>query len=110
MSALALTVRLNRVRMLSDWHYRSLCVQMGGLGYRKTEPDPIRRETSRVLEKVFAELRESGVTKSDVARAVHLHLADVEALVFGLVLVSTSGSGSGGGRTEPGRRSGLRLV
>lgn len=90
---MSLAVRLHRVGMLSDWHYRSLCMQMSEAGYRKREPVGIRRETSRVLEKVFASLRETGVTKADVARGVHLHLVDVEALVFGLVVVPAAAGG-----------------
>ena len=52
-SVAALAYRLHMVGILSDWHYRTLCIQIASRGYRKQEPDEAQRETSQVLEKVF---------------------------------------------------------
>lgn len=65
--------------------------------YRKNEPDPIPRETSQVLDKVFNTLKQEGTTKVEVSRALHLHVTDLEALVFGLVVVP-AGGGRGAAR------------
>ncbi len=110
-SVIALVVRLHRLALISDWHYRRLCIELGQKGYRKNEPDPIPRETSQVLEKVFNTLKEEGTTKVEVSRALHLHVSDLEALVFGLVVVPAGGGPTGGGSPGTGgRRSHLRLA
>jgi hypothetical protein len=45
------------------------------------------------LHKVFNALREEGVTKHDVATALHVHPEDVDELVFGLALTALQGDG-----------------
>lgn len=102
-SVFALLVRLHRLQLISEWHYRRLCIELRN--YRKNEPDPIRRETSQVLDKVFNVLKQEGMSKVEIAKALHLHLTDLEALVFGLVVMPSGGSPVGGGR-----RSHLRLA
>lgn len=79
-SALALAHRLHELRLLSDWNYRSLCVQLSRLG-RAREPEGIPRETSQVMAKVFGTL---GTSKIDAAKELCLYSADIEALIFGL--------------------------
>jgi Zn-dependent peptidase ImmA (M78 family) len=90
-SAGALTHRLHRLGLLSDWNYRSLCIQLSRFG-RMREPEGIPRETSQVLAKVFGSLGVPGTSKADVARELGLHQADIEALIFGL-------------RAEPGAKT-----
>jgi Zn-dependent peptidase ImmA (M78 family)/DNA-binding XRE family transcriptional regulator len=97
-SVAALAHRIYSLGMITEWHYRTLCIEIAKRGYRKTEPNPIPRETSQLLEKVFAAIREDGLTKADVARDLHVHLSDIQALVFGLVMVPLTG---GGGRSGP---------
>ena len=94
-SVAALAHRLHSLQILSDWHYRSLCIEIAQRGYRKVEPAGLPHETSQVLAKVFMALREDGVTKADVARQLCLQAGEVDALVFGLVLTQIEGSGSG---------------
>lgn len=50
------------------------------------------RETSQILQKVFAALRADGVTKNAVADALHVHPEDVDELVFGLALTGIEGA------------------
>ncbi len=60
-SLAALTYRSHSVGLLSDWQYRSLCIEMSRNGERIREPVPLpNRETSQVLQKVFSALREDG--------------------------------------------------
>lgn len=104
-SAAAVIYRLHKVdsRCMTDWQYRNLCIQLSQRG-RAIEPEALtQRETSQVLNKVFAALRQEGTSKADVAKELHLHLSDLEALVFGLVLLSVSGAGSQSGEppSEP---------
>ncbi len=102
-SVAALAHRIHSLGMVSEWHYRTLCIEIAKRGYRTKEPDPIPRETSQLLEKVFAAIREDGLTKADVARDLRVHLSDVQALVFGLVLVPLTGGGRSGPPTSPTR-------
>ena len=106
-SAMAYIYRLHKLKQLSDWHYRTLTVEMSKLGYRTREPNPISRETSQVLNKVFAAMRKEGTGKLDIARALHIYPDDLDALVFGLALLPVAGGG-GGDRDQSGAH--LRLV
>jgi Zn-dependent peptidase ImmA (M78 family)/DNA-binding XRE family transcriptional regulator len=107
-SVVAMAHRLHALGMITEWHYRTLCIEMAQRGYRKSEPNPITRETSQVLEKVFASLRTEGVTKSDVARELRVHVTDLESLVFGLVMVPMVGGAPVDARVSP--KASLRLV
>jgi Zn-dependent peptidase ImmA (M78 family) len=106
-SALALTYRLHDIGMLSDWHYRTACAELGRRGYRGQEPDGTQRETSQLLSKVFLSLRKKGVSISEVARDLLISPEDLNQYVFGLVLTVLEGNHSGqGGAGRPE----LRLV
>jgi Zn-dependent peptidase ImmA (M78 family)/transcriptional regulator with XRE-family HTH domain len=91
-SLAALVYRMHALRLLSDWNYRSLYAELSGRGFRTAEPRPIARETSQVLSKVFAALRKEGIGKSDVADALQITSADLDALVFGLAILPLSNS------------------
>ena len=55
--------------MLTDWHYRQLCIELAKRGYRTSEPNSIARETSQVLRKVWQSSTPGGLpgdTDSDV--------------------------------------------
>ncbi|SNR46930.1 Zn-dependent peptidase ImmA, M78 family [Haloechinothrix alba] len=90
-SALALTYRLHEVGLLSDWQYRSMCVELSRCGYRSSERQGIERESSQLLSKVLTALRRSGRTMQDVAAAVHLTPDELSSLMFGLVMMSVEG-------------------
>ena len=85
-SLAALTYRLHAVGLLSDWHYRTLCIEISQRGFRRKEPDEAPRETSQVLAKVFAALREDGVTKSEIARQMSEDPTEIDQLAFGLMI------------------------
>jgi hypothetical protein len=85
-SLAAITYRLHKLGLLSDWHYRKLYIEISKRGFRKAEPDGGPREISQVLQKVFAALRADGVTKRTVADVLHVHPKDLDELVFGLAL------------------------
>jgi Zn-dependent peptidase ImmA (M78 family) len=83
----ALNYRLHAVGLTSDWTYRSLCIQLAKAGYRTEEPMGIERETSQVLEKVFAALRAEGIGKSDFARDLCLTTYELDELTYGLLKI-----------------------
>jgi Zn-dependent peptidase ImmA (M78 family) len=107
-SLAALTYRLHKLGLLSDWHYRKLYIEISARGYRKSEPNGAPREVSQVLHKVFNALREENVTKHDVAAALNVNAEDVDELVFGLALTALEGSGRR--NATSGRRPKLAVV
>jgi Zn-dependent peptidase ImmA (M78 family) len=101
-SVAALAYRLHALELLTDWHYRTLCIEMGQLGYRSNEPDGAQRERSHVLATVFAALREEGVNKSAVADQLQIDVDELDKLVFGLMLVSLDGGARAATRSTVG--------
>lgn len=83
-SAMALTVRLNQIGLLSDWQYRSLCIELGKLGYRTNEKIGIERERSVVWQKVLQDLWSKKLTKEDIGKQLSIPHDEVEKLVFQL--------------------------
>lgn len=92
-SAAALTVRLYRVGMLSDWQYRTLFKQISQVGLRSAEIDDGIRERSSVLEFCFQDLIKSGQTIRHVAEELHFSEKDIRDLIFDLATVSIQGRG-----------------
>ena len=80
-----LTYRLRQLGLLTRHQYTSAFIEMSNLGYRTTEPETIPKETSQVLEQVFARLRERGITVGRVADELLLHPQELGKLMFGLV-------------------------
>lgn len=100
-----LAYRMNRLGMLTDWQYRSIFVELNRRGGRDKEPvapgmEPLPRERSQVLEKVFRALRDDKVSKASIARDLAIPLRDLNDSVFGLVLTPLEGGATtpqGGG-------------
>jgi Zn-dependent peptidase ImmA (M78 family)/DNA-binding XRE family transcriptional regulator len=105
----ALTYRMHKLGLLTEWQYRELFVQISRRGYRKSEPESLPRETSQILGKVFTALRKEGVAKSDIAAELHVADEELDEMVFGLVLNAVKkGAGQ---ETKPARaKPDLHLV
>jgi len=108
-SVAALVYRLHTLEIISDWHYRTLCIEIAKRGYRKREPEEAPREISQVLAKVFGSLREEGVTKLDIANDLDLPVEEIDQLVFGLALTSIASSRQGP-TPETIRHADLRII
>jgi Zn-dependent peptidase ImmA (M78 family)/transcriptional regulator with XRE-family HTH domain len=80
----ALAYRLHKLGILSDWQYRTFCIQINQRGYRTQEPNGLPREESVVWRKVLTELWTEKVSKSHVASELHLPADELENLIFGL--------------------------
>jgi Zn-dependent peptidase ImmA (M78 family)/DNA-binding XRE family transcriptional regulator len=83
-SAMAMAYRLNSLKLLSDWQYKSICIELGKRGYRAGEPGGIDRETSVVWRKVLTQLWSEKTTKNDIANSLHLPLDELEGLIWNL--------------------------
>lgn len=82
-SAAALSYRLHKLGIISDWQYRSFCIQLNQL-YKKSEPAPMDREKSAIWQMVFQDLWKERVTRSEIAKQLHIPDQELENLVFGL--------------------------
>lgn len=85
-SLAALAYRMNSLGLVTEWTYRTLCIDIAKNGYRTKEPKPMRQETSQMLTKVFDALRKEGVKKVAIAAELCLTLDDLNALTFMLTL------------------------
>lgn len=93
-SVAALVRRLKDLSIISEWHYRTLNIEIRRKGMHRNEPNSIPRETSQILNKVFGALRDNGVSKQNVAYEISIPVTEIEDLVFGLALVGLSKPGS----------------
>jgi Zn-dependent peptidase ImmA (M78 family) len=109
-SVAALNYRLHFLGLTSDWHYRTLCIQISEKSYRSKEPDPCSRESSQLLQKVFAALKSDGISRSDVAVSLCMRTEDLDALIFGLVLTGIGGGKKEGDPSGSTSRQHLRIV
>jgi Zn-dependent peptidase ImmA (M78 family)/transcriptional regulator with XRE-family HTH domain len=88
-STAALAYRLHKLGILTDWQYRTFCIQINQRGYRTEEPNGLPREESVIWRKVFTELWSDRIPKSQVAADLYLPTDELENLVFGLTGVVT---------------------
>lgn len=96
-SVSALAYRLHKLGTLSDWQYRTMCIEMNRRGYRQTEPDGMPREESALWSQVFTYLWQERLTKAHIASELNVPADEIENLVFGL----TSGN-------QPSRSEGVK--
>ena len=83
-SALALVFRLHTLKAITDWQYRTFCIQATQRGMREREENGIKREQSAVWQKVLTALWNERVTKEQIAGQLFLPPPEIENLLFGL--------------------------
>ncbi len=90
-AAMALTHRLHELELLTDAEYRTACVSLSRLGYRRAEPEGmVRRESSQLLGKVFRAVRADGIRPAAIAAEIGIETAELQSHVFGLTLTAVS--------------------
>ncbi|WP_050385477.1 helix-turn-helix domain-containing protein [Bradyrhizobium pachyrhizi] len=89
-SAMAMAHRLSSLKLLSDWQYKSVCIELAKRGYRSGEPGGIERETSVIWRKVLTQLWSEKTTKNDIAADLHLPLDELEGLIWNLAGVQSA--------------------
>lgn len=102
-SAMALARRLDTLGLITDWVYRSICIELSKRGFRSSEPgSPLVPESSQVLRKVLAALRSNnGVSTRKLAAQFGLPTAEFNSYLSGLVVVAEDGAGGGGAPARP---------
>lgn len=94
-AAMALAHRLNSLGLVTEWGYRSLCVELSKRGFRRSEPgSQLRHEGSQVLGKVMSSLRGDGFTTRRVAAEMCLPTSEFASYLFGLTVTSQDGEGN----------------
>ena len=83
-SVAALAYRIHKLGIISDWQYRSFCIQISQ--FRNEEPEGLERETSVVWELVFRELWKEGVTFDLLAKTLNLPVQEIDNLLQGLMV------------------------
>jgi len=87
-SLVALAHRFNALGLISEWNYRKLCIAIAKKGYRTKEPEPMKRETSQLLTKVFDFLHSQNRGRRDIAKNLHLNIDEINVLTFQLAKLS----------------------
>jgi Zn-dependent peptidase ImmA (M78 family) len=87
-SLAALAYRFNSLGLISEWNYRSLCIEIAKSGYRTNEPEPIERETSQLLTKVLDILYSRKQGRREIAESLSLDMDEINALTFKLTRLS----------------------
>ena len=87
-SAMAMAYRLNALGLLSEWQYKSICIELSRRGYRSSEPNGIERESSIVWKKILTQLWQDRTTKNQIAEELHLPLDELEGLIWNLAGVA----------------------
>jgi Zn-dependent peptidase ImmA (M78 family)/plasmid maintenance system antidote protein VapI len=82
-SVLALTYRLHTLNIITDWQYRSFCIQINRK-YRNTEPNGLPLERSSVWHMVLSDLWKRGISRNRVASDLFMPHDEMESLLFGL--------------------------
>ena len=87
-SAMAMAYRLNQLGILSEWNYKSICVELSRRGFRTSEPGGVERETSIIWRKILSELWSEKVTKGTIGENLRLPLDELEGLIWNLAGVN----------------------
>lgn len=82
-SVLALAYSLHKIGRISDWNYRTFCIQINR-NYGKSEPHGIPPERSSVWQRVLTELWKDGITRNHIAAELDFPSEELENLLFGL--------------------------
>lgn len=84
-SITALASRMYSLNMITEWVYnRVLWPQFAKLKYRTNEPRPMKKETSKVWEKLLLLLEEDNISIKDIANQLNIHENDISDLIFKL--------------------------
>jgi Zn-dependent peptidase ImmA (M78 family) len=89
-SAIALVHRLKVAALITEWQYRTFCIELSKDGYRKSEKDGISRDSSQIFLKVFNMLRAEGMTRGVIARKLSITPLELDSLLVGLVIASVA--------------------
>jgi len=83
-SAMALARRAYDLHRITEWQYKSICIELGRRGYRQGEPIGTMREASVIWKKLLVQLWSEKISKNSIAKDLHLPLDELEGLIWNL--------------------------
>lgn len=106
-SAMAMTVRLHQLNVVTDWTYRLMCQELSKRGFRRGEPgSTLIPESSSLWAQILGDLRKRNLGFAFLASIIGVRATDVRSLLVGLVPIAIAG-----GATRASQRHGnLHLV
>jgi Zn-dependent peptidase ImmA (M78 family)/DNA-binding XRE family transcriptional regulator len=84
-SVAALTYRLSKMGIVSEWQNRTFNIEISRRGYRSREPDGLGPECSVIWPKVLGALWSERITRDHIAAALHVRTYELEGILFRLV-------------------------
>lgn len=87
-SLVAMAYRFHSLGLITEWNYRTLCIEMAKKGYRTNEPEEMEREKSQLLTKVQDYMQTQKQGWRDIAQSLSLSLYEIQALTFRLTTLS----------------------
>lgn len=81
----SLAYRMHKIGCISDYQYRIAFMQIGKLGYRTSEPEPMPQERSRLLENILVLMRRKNRTLSQVADEIFVYPRELYGMLAGVV-------------------------
>jgi Zn-dependent peptidase ImmA (M78 family) len=91
-SVAALIYRAHEVKLLTYYAFNRLYLELSSRGYRTTEPEPLKPETSQVWSKVLGALRHEGMGTVELAHQLSIPPDELAKLLFGLATIAISSS------------------
>jgi len=82
-SAMALAYRLHKMHKITDWQYRTFCIQINR-NFGHQEPDGLSAERSSIWQMALTELWKDGISRNHIADRLFIPLDEIESLLFGL--------------------------
>ncbi|CAH0496374.1 ImmA/IrrE family metallo-endopeptidase [Novosphingobium sp. CECT 9465] len=92
-SAMAMAYHLRTLGRLTDFQYKSICIELSRRGYRSAEPNGVERERSIIWRKVLEQLWSEKVTRADIARDLGIPLDELQSLLWSLTATMEAASG-----------------
>jgi Zn-dependent peptidase ImmA (M78 family) len=83
-SVAALAHRLHKLRVLTDWQYRTFCIQINR-AFGNNEPNGLAPERSSVWQMVLTDLWREGIARHHIASDLCIPNSEMENLLFGLM-------------------------
>ncbi len=91
-SVAAYIVRLHRLKLIGDWHYRTLFQQISQRGYRSKEPFDQKQEMSKLVQLFLEELKSEGIGIGNIADELGVSDNDIKDLLFNIAIFSVVGN------------------
>lgn len=83
-SAMAMAYHLRTLGRLSDFQYKSICIELGRRGYRSGEPVGVERESSLIWQKVLGQLWQERTTRAHIASDLSIPVDELQSLLWSL--------------------------